>query len=93
MTVKLPENILGPLFKNLPNSQDKKKLNFRFENRHVARYNSYEILEGLINLRGWGLIFGGAHNRTKTRIQNKLNNSSEQDSCLNLLAFLSFKTP
>ena len=59
MTVKLPENIFGLPFKNLPNSQDKKKLNIGFENRHAARYNSYEILEGLIKLRGWGLIFGG----------------------------------
>lgn len=72
MTVKLPENIiLGLPFKNLPNSQGKKKLNFRFENRHAARYYSYEILEGLINLRGWGLIFGGAHNRTKKRISKQ----------------------
>ena len=92
MTVKLLENILGLPFKNLPNSQDKKKLNFRFENRYVARYNSYEILEGLLNLGGGGLYLAGLITGLKHAFQNELNNSSEQDTCLNLLAFLSFKT-
>ena len=55
----------------------------------LARYNLYEILEGLIlykNDRGGGLYLAGLISGLKNAFQNKLNSSCYQDTCLNLLA-------